>query len=323
MLAAAFGALLVLVLMLALVPVGTGGLESRPDPADDYDTAVARVDAIIADEQGKVCDVCESRLLSHGEKTDRVVVLIHGLTNSPRQFVEMGEELYGQGYNVLILRMPYHGLKSLDVGELSKVKAEDLAQYADQVVDIAAGLGDNVTVVGLSGGGTVAGWIAQNREDVDRAVLIAPFYGIYPIPTLLDYMYINLFSRIPNYDFISSSEDKSDHIYQGESTRGVAQFLLLGRATRQLAAETAPAVPDIIVITNDNDRQVSNELTDGVADRWQGAGASVTRYRFDRSLDLPHDVIDLVNVRQHAAVTYPVIIGLVVNGEAQAAGPSQ
>ncbi len=306
-------------LLLALIPVGTGGLKSQPDPADSYEEAVARFDAIIADEQGKLCDTCESRLLTHGERTQRVAVLIHGLTNSPRQFVEMGEELYGQGYNVLILRMPYHGLESMDVGELSRLTAEDLVVYADEAVDIAVGLGDEVTVAGISGGGTVCGWIAQNRGDVDRVVLVAPFLGIYRLPSPLDYMFINLFSRSPDFDFISSSEAASDHIYQGESTHGVSQFLLLGRATRSQAVDSPPAVKDISVITNENDRQVSNKLTDELVDSWRESGTDVTGYSFDISLGLPHDVIDMVNVREKSAITYPVVIGFIVNGEPPAA----
>jgi len=45
-------------------------------------------------------------------------VLIHGTTNSPRQWEELGGALHALGHNVLILRMPHHGLESRSVGEL-------------------------------------------------------------------------------------------------------------------------------------------------------------------------------------------------------------
>ena len=47
-----------------------------------------------------------------------------------------------------------------------------------RAVDIAAGLGDQVTIAGLSAGGVVAAWAAQHRRDVHRAVLIAPSLGV-------------------------------------------------------------------------------------------------------------------------------------------------
>ncbi|NJP05385.1 MAG: alpha/beta hydrolase [Chloroflexaceae bacterium] len=49
--------------------------------------------------------------------------------------------------------------------------------YASESVDIARGLGRHVTIAGISVGGTIAGWAAQFRADVDCAVLIAPALG--------------------------------------------------------------------------------------------------------------------------------------------------
>jgi len=167
----AFAAILLFLVLLAVVPVGKSSLkESHPDPAADYAASAGRIRAVIDSEQGEVCDVCGTIFLTHGHKTGKAVVLIHGLTSSPRQFKEIGEDLYADGYNVLIARMPYHGLKSHTVAELGNLHATDLTEFADQTVDMAAGLGDELTVAGLSGGGTITGWIAQNRSDVDKAV---------------------------------------------------------------------------------------------------------------------------------------------------------
>ena len=58
--------------------------------------------------------------------------------------------------------MPYHGLQSHQVSELAQLTAQDLRAYADQAVDIAAGLGDEVVPVGLSGGS--AGGLLDSTE---------------------------------------------------------------------------------------------------------------------------------------------------------------
>jgi esterase/lipase len=156
--------------------------------------------------------------MTHGEKTDRAYVLVHGTTNSPRQFQELGEILHERGNNVLILRMPYHGLESLYVGELKRLKAKDLRTYADRAIDIAVGLGDKVDVIGLSGGGAVAAWIAQNRPDIERVVTLSPFFGIANLPSFADTFLMNLFARLPNVDFYNTGEPSRDWGYRGEAS---------------------------------------------------------------------------------------------------------
>ena len=121
--------------------------------------------------------VCRSILLTHGLRTERAVVFFHGYTNCPQQFSELGKIFYDMGYNVLIPRLPRHGLADRKVENLSPLKAEELRDCADISVDIACGLGQKVYVAGLSAGGTLSAWIAQNRSEVTRAVLIAPALG--------------------------------------------------------------------------------------------------------------------------------------------------
>ncbi len=103
-------------------------------------------------------------------------------TSCPEQFRQLGQEFFDKGYNVYIPRQPYHGLQEQIDNELRYLRAEDLAAYGTESADIAQGLGEHVTVAGLSGGGTVASWLAQYRSDVDVAMPIAPFLGIGFIP---------------------------------------------------------------------------------------------------------------------------------------------
>jgi esterase/lipase len=296
---------------LALVPVGTGDLEASPDPASSYEDAVARFEAVVEEEDGKVCGECGSRLFTHGEKTDTAVVFFHGLSNSPRQFVELSELLYEDGYNVLILRMPYHGLLTHDVKELSYITAGDLVGYADRSVDIGAGLGDKVVVAGLSGGGSVAAWVAQNRADVDKVMLIAPLIGIEQVPGFATDLFINLFARLPNMDVASSSEPEREHVYRGQATRGVAEYMLLAKAVRKEADKEPSDVRMIDIVINANDDQVNNGMTEKLAEKWSESGAEVRTHEFAKSLGLHHDVIDVTNVKEKRDISYPVIIEMI------------
>lgn len=307
----ALAGLAVLVLVVSLIPASTGDMASRPDPPGDYDEAVRRAQTVIASEDGLVCETCHTRLLAHGHKTDRAVILIHGLTSSPEQFADLGEQLFDDGYNVLIVRMPWHGLKSHTVAELRHVTTGELRQFSDQSVDLAVGLGEEVTVVGLSGGGTITGWIAQNRGDVDRAVMIAPLFGLHYLPHFADNMMANLFVRLPDFDFTQSSEKPRESVYPGWSTRGVAEYLLFARAVWNQAGEAPPGVRDVVLVLNENDHTVSNSVNEKLVSTWESKGASVTRYQFPASMGLPHDYIDLTAIGDRKDEIYPVLIRLI------------
>ena len=306
--------LLGIVLLVAVIPVSVPDLPSSPNPAASYDEAVARFETAVTAEEGLLMSPKSgSVLLTHGQPAEKVYVLIHGWTNSPFQWVDFGQMLYDQGYNVLILRIPYHGLTSGKVGELSQATPEVMRDYADDVVDIAAGLGDEVDVVGLSVGGSIASWIAQNRPDVTRVMSISPMYGIGRLPDFMNYLLLNFASRAPNFNPTDPSEPQREHVYRGQSSRGVANAMLFGKALFEQAAEEGPAVTQIIVITNDNDTTVNNNLTDDLTALWQNDGVEPLVHVFPLEYGYPHNSIDRTSNPQADAV-YATLLELL--GEA-------
>jgi len=303
------GAVLVVALVLALIPVGTDGLGAEPDPAGSYDVAVERFEAIAASEaEGGVRKECRSRLLTTGERAERVVVLLHGLTNCPRQMVELADELHEGGATILVLRAPDHGLEG-DVGEIGDVDAEDFRDYADEAIDIAADLGDEVTVMGLSLGGMLTAWAAEERPEVERAVVIAPALAVGGVPGFVATGFTNLFSRLPNLK-LPSGGDALPHAYPPAiATRPTAQMFRLGRYVEDVADTDAPRGP-VSVVLNDNDKTVSNDATEKLVAAWEQAGADVTVIRLPKSLGLPHDVVDVAQPKQRADAVYPILVAL-------------
>ena len=285
-----------ILLLLAVIPVNVQEFPSTPNPAQSYDEAMARWETLTTPteaEGGKLMSpVADSVLMEHGEKTDRVYVLVHGLTNSPHQWVPFGEELYNQGHNVMIVRMPFHGLESHEVSELKHLTPELLANYMDDVIDVAVGFGDDVRVVGISVGGTEAAWAAQNRPDVDLAMLVSPMFGMGVLPPWANKLAMNLAMRLPDISFPDPTEPEREHVYRGQSSRGVAVSILFGQSVINQAKSEPPAVKDIILVTNANDTTVSNEEAEALADIWEQNGAHVTRYEFPKELGLPHNSID-------------------------------
>src|SRR5919106_6319751 len=103
---------------------------SRTNPVANYEEALAGVKAMQeAEYQDLTRGVCITKLYDHGHQTEHVIILIHGFTNCPEQFNEIGRQHFEAGNNVFIPRMPYHGLADRLTDELVNLTAEDLARF--------------------------------------------------------------------------------------------------------------------------------------------------------------------------------------------------
>jgi carboxylesterase len=290
------------------------GLESHPDPATDYEGAVERLSRLQALDDESINPVCRSRGLLHGHKTEEAVILVHGLTNCPQQFAPLGDALFERGVNVLLPRMPRHGLADRFTTELGKLRAEELRTFTDQVVDIGAGLGERVTIVGLSAGGLVAAWAAQYRSELDKAVLIAPSTGFGSLGAGAQLLIMNVARALP--DIATQRFIKGDaampYAYVGWSSRSLGEVLRFGMATFLAAVSEKPATQHLVTITNANDTAVNNQLARHLVTLWQTRGLRrVEAYEFDRELELEHDLIDPNNPKQRIDLVYPIVLELI------------
>ena len=273
---------------------------SRPDPATGYPDALERFRALSEAEAevGPLLDVCRSRLLTHGRPTERAMVLFHGYTNCPEQFGQLGERFHALGYNVFIPRLPYHGYVDRMTGDIAKLTAKDLVAYGDRAVDIARGLGQRVTLMGLSAGGLVAAWLAQNRADVAYAAPIAASLGARVVPALWLKPVTGALLVLPNFylwwDPRTKDQNPSGvyHAYPRYASRSLGHIFRLGPALRRQACRAAPASAGVLMITNPSDMAVHNGLIDRLVRTWRQHGdARVHTYSFDPALRLPHDLI--------------------------------
>ncbi len=289
-------------------------LQSHPDPAPDYAEAVTRFQRVQKMEGPELNPVCRSILLTHGLRTEKAVVFFHGYTNCPQQFRELGQIFYDMGYNVLIPRLPRHGMADRKVENLSPIKAEELRDCADISVDIACGLGQKVYVGGLSAGGTLAAWIAQNRSEVTRAVLIAPALGFSRREgTRLQKAIALLLPLLPDIrtDWFSVDPESPNHTYPGFSSKALGQLLRVSVATFAGSLDRAPKVQDVVVVTSKSDEAVSDFLAWQLISLWRSKGlAKFTAVDFPKVMKIEHDMIDPAQKSQQTQIVYPVLESL-------------
>jgi pimeloyl-ACP methyl ester carboxylesterase len=299
-------------------PVSATALASRSRPVSDYDEALRRITELQAQEKALTL-VCQTQLLTHGQKTRRVVILVHGYTNCPAQYSTFAPQLFAQGSNVLMVPLPHHGLPDLMNEEHSRLTAEELTAYADQVVDIAQGLGDQVVMAGISLGGITTAWAAQNRSDIYRAVVISAPFGYKAIPSPLTNAAMRAFMLLPN-SFAWWDPQKKEalsvgmpYAYPRYATRSLSQILRLGLNISARARNSPIQAGSLTMITNATDESVNLDMAVQITRAWQKlAPQKISSYQFPASLNLKHDLFDPHQEIDVARLAYPKIIELIL-----------
>jgi pimeloyl-ACP methyl ester carboxylesterase len=283
-----------------------------------YAEAVARARGIQAAEQD-LNPVCGYRLLDQGRRTERCVVLIHGFTSCPKMYELLAAELVGMGANILIPRLPLHGLADRMTDELRHLSAAELSATASEALEIAAGLGEKVTVAGLSLGGILAAWLAQFRPGVDRAVVIAPLFSIPVVPEWFSDLLGFVADTAPNFYVWWDWKEKANppgplYGYPRFPSHAYGEVLNLAHEVKSTARRESPSsAGDIRVVVNQADPAVNNVATFRVAGAWRNHGASVRTYSFPRELGLGHDIISPEQPYARTDVTHPVLLDWIVS----------
>ena len=289
-------------------------------PAADYDDALAQIEGIQAeeDELGDLFPVCHSILMTHGRQVEDVIVFYHGFTNCPEQYRQLSEAFFAQGYNVYVPLAPFHGRTDRHGTALRDLTDEDLAAHATTTADIAQGLGRRVTVSGLSGGGTIAAWLAQERADIALAAPNSPFIGVKLLPgTFLNRGLANLLRVLPNvhtwWDPITqdNNPNTAPHAYTAYPLRSMGTYMRLGFSALADAGRTPPGAAVIRMVLNDADTSVSNRVAENLVTAWQrGGAADADTFTFDRAQNLPHDMIAPQRLGAATAEVYATLIDL-------------
>lgn len=283
-----------------------------PDPAMGYADALARIARLQAEDPARVNPVCRTRLLTHGHKTKRAVVLLHGLTNCPAQFVKFGEMLHARGMNVLMPRMMHHGLER-DSYDFDRLTAEEIVTLASEACDILHGLGEERILLGFSTGGSGATWAAQHRGDLDRAILVAPAISLKGVPPSLQRAAANLLHWLPSQTIWWDPVRKLDalgppHAYPRAGSHVVSELLRLGAILSAQARRQVFAARAVSVVTNPCDETVDNRGIQSMVREWRRQGMAVESYEFPDAWGAVHDLFDPLKVEEQTARTYPQLI---------------
>jgi esterase/lipase len=287
-------------------------------PARSFIDASLRAAQLQSQDGPEVNPTCRTQLLTHGDRCQRAILLLHGFTASPYQFQQLGEAFYDRGYNVLIPRAPFHGLADRHTTQFVHLKASQLLEYLNESLDITFGLGEEITVAGLSMGGVLAAWAAQFRSGIRLAAPISPAFGARVLPHRLTKPAVWLAQRLPNRFLFDNPQADPGSLpggtYPRMATRPLAQIFKISLALMKQAQHSPPAARRVLMITNPNDLAVDNQAARLLVETWWAAGAkNVETYTFDPGWRLPHDLIHPEHVQQQTGRVYPILLDLLTN----------
>ena len=236
------------------------------------------------EELSLIDSLCRSYFLFHPEPAEKVCLFFHGFTAGPYQFIPMAQTLHRAGYNVLVPRLPGHGLAGA-WGPSNPPPLVDnpkiYLRFALQWLKIARHLGRQVVVGGLSGGGTLASWLALEKADaIHRAILFAPYFSASS-------KVIDLFVR--HIDTYFEWEKLMGPSYPGFEISARRAVLRIAKYNFK-RVKRSPVAP-MFMISSESDRAVNNY------DHRRFFELALTQqpycwyHSFDRVLDIPHTMM--------------------------------
>lgn len=292
--------------------------EWKPSPTTGYEEAVRRIDQICTQERSldRGCTLnerCHTTLYGHDKKTPHAILLIHGFTNCPYQFHQLAPLFQQLGHTVLAIRLPRHGCADRLTGALAELQIGELLRTMTDAVDIAHGLGDQVTVFGFSMGGVLAAWLAQNRADLYRAILVSPAVGLQALPLHRHRLIAHGLALLPNFyqwwhPKLKTERIGPDHAYPRFASRSLAVLIRLGLVVRSQAKKEKPVTSTITIVTNPSDPVIRHQQVSQLIRDWSGHGASVVEHRLPKEWGLIHDFIDPHQQEQQVERVYPLLL---------------
>ncbi|HZG38966.1 MAG TPA: alpha/beta fold hydrolase [Nodosilinea sp.] len=243
---------------------------------------------------GLMDEALHTRAWLHSQPTDRVCLFFHGFTAGPYQMDPIGQHFYRAGYNVVAPLLPGHGRAGTwgkDNPPPLPIDPEVYQAFGIQWLNLASRLGDRVVVAGLSGGGTLASWLAlEKAARVDRAILCAPYWS--GSNKVID-LFVN---KIDTY-FAWASAPPDAALknpppslgYSGFATPALRAVLQLGQTCQQRVKQ-APVAPTL-TISSASDRAVSNSDHRHFFQAALKHQPQSWHILFNRVLDIPHTMM--------------------------------
>lgn len=145
------------------------------------------------------------RVLHHGRLTKDVIILTHGLSDSPYYMEAVARRFFDKGLNVVMPLLPAHGLKQPDKALQDRSLDSKWRDEMDDAVVVAQQLGSRISVGGFSTGGA----LSYNKILRDSDLIQG---GLFLFSAAID---VRLIKEVSRFSFLQSITKMTDGHIKG------------------------------------------------------------------------------------------------------------
>lgn len=286
---------------------GAGIRRVRPGagkPASSADEALALFARLRELDTSEYSPACASSLVEPRGPAKATLLFYHGFTNCPEQSRPITDVLASRGYRVLSARQPRHGAADRMTRALRHLTTAELIDHVNTTVDIAAGFGDPVYALGLSGGGILATWAAATRSEVVRVAALSPVATPRATPVAVARLFVRFHRWLPPLYIWWDPRTKADRVqsqfeYPGFPLPGLMPLLHLGLELGDGRTRCEHALERAALVINPNDHSIGPRGARRVHARaFGGHTDDLCELDLAKELGWQHDFIDQA-VRRH------------------------
>ena len=178
--------------------------------------------------------------LGDASRSDKAILLVHGLGDSPYSFSDISQSLIQQGFYVQVLLLPGHGSKPQD---LTLPRYEDWQRHVDHYANLLKQQFKSVWLGGYSTGGNLVTIHAIEHKNIEGLMLFAPgFQSNIPI--------IERFAGVAAL-FVDVVEREETNLvkYSSGVTNGALAYTESAFKLRELLAHNPVSIPSLMVIS--------------------------------------------------------------------------
>ncbi|MBD2305114.1 alpha/beta fold hydrolase [Chroococcidiopsis sp. FACHB-1243] len=227
--------------------------------------------------------------------SEKVCLFFHGFTAVSEQFAIISKAFYQAGYHVLIPLLPGHGIAGEWNGDNPPPLPEDPQIYQEfgrHWLEIARTGGKEIIIGGLSGGSTLAAWLALEYPDrINKTLIFAPYLsGSNKV--------VDLFVRIFNIYFEWWQDPQTASFgYDGFAMPALRVFLDMGTEVLE-KAQTQKAAP-MLIVSSESDRAVGNREHEKLFNTAVQLQPKSWYVCFDDVWDIPHNMMTQAEGNEH------------------------
>jgi carboxylesterase len=198
--------------------------------------------------------------------SDRGVLVLHGFTGNPSSMRSIAEHAAAAGYTVELPRLPGHGTT---IEDMMTTTWDDWSSAALAAYDELAGRCERVAIVGLSMGGALTAFIAEQRPFVAGCVFINPLVKS-PAPGMEAAIAEMIESGVETFESIGSDIKKEGVVEASYNATPLRCVLSLVAGASEIESNLSNIVAPILLLSSREDHVVTSDNGDAIVDQSSG-----------------------------------------------------